>query len=529
MSPAIMAGSLNVVNDVDIGCDSNLTVVTFTFAQRPDYSSCDRTNPPRLIIDIANVGLPTKPLGLAYCRPVERIDFQRSPADSIISHIVLEYLEGFDYSIRQSANSIVVEFPLELDSREENHLDFVQPSWFDREINLVVDGGQVSSALNLIAKKAEFDIVISDLNDTQIWVNFQKVRAGDALQTILSSSGNSYYTSGDVVVVTNESTNIKNGLETRVYDLKYQYAEDLKDVIKGILSAQGNIEIAGKGGDGTAEPKGRSRTLLITDTKAKHKIIDDVIAKIDHRPQQISISVKFIETNITDEKSLGMDWSKIIETQLTGADPFGINEGSTEAPPYSAYSPWPPKKSTFEYGTLTISEAKAVLNYLHDSGDSRLLSDPSITTSDGKKATISVTTTIPIQTINRFSEGAVIQDIVTYEFKEVGIILNVTPYINEQGRITLSCEPQVEEITGWVGPSDNQQPITTKRSVKTDIVVVNGETVVIGGLYKEGEIKNESKIWLLGDLPLLGWLFKTENTVKNKTDLLIFITPEILE
>ena len=90
-------------------------------------------------------------------------------------------------------------------------------------------------------------------------------------------------------------------------------------------------------------------------------------------------------------------------------------------------------------------------------------------------------------------------------------------------------EPQVEEITGWVGPSDNQQPITTKRSVKTDIVVVNGETVVIGGLYKEGEIKNESKIWLLGDLPLLGWLFKTENTVKNKTDLLIFITPEILE
>jgi type II secretory pathway component GspD/PulD (secretin) len=89
--------------------------------------------------------------------------------------------------------------------------------------------------------------------------------------------------------------------------------------------------------------------------------------------------------------------------------------------------------------------------------------------------------------------------------------------------------PSVEEITGWVGPENNQQPVTTKRSVETEVVVVNGETLVIGGLYKESNIENESKIWLLGDIPILGGLFKTKQSTKNNTDLLIFITPQIIE
>jgi len=239
--------------------------------------------------------------------------------------------------------------------------------------------------------------------------------------------------------------------------------------------------------------------------------------------------VKFIESNITGEETFGIDWNKMVTMKLTGANPDVTTNETGFASGYSAYSPWPPKKGSFVYGSLTVSEATAVLNYLHNSGKSRLLSDPSVTTTDGKQATISVTTTIPIQTINRFSEGSVIQDIVTYEYKEVGITLNVTPRINEQGRITLLCSPSVEEITGWVGPANNQQPITTKRSVETEVVAVDGETIVIGGLYKEGKIENESKLWLLGDIPILGHLFRTKTITKTKTDLMIFITPKIID
>jgi type II secretory pathway component GspD/PulD (secretin) len=392
-----------------------------------------------------------------------------------------------------------------------------------------MEEGQVSSALNLISREAGFDLVVSDLNEKDIWVNLRQVPVEEAIGAILKASGNTYYVNGRVVVVTGQSEDKKEGMETRAYRLKYADAVGFAEAVNEILSPGAEIKtVKASGGEGS-DAETQPRILLLTDTAEKHKMIQGLLADIDVKPKQIAISVKFIETNISGETKLGIDWNKSTETKLTDRDPSTSTDETSQSSGLMGYTPWPPKEGSFVWGTLTISEATAVLNYLDDSGNSRLLSDPSVTTSDGRKATISVTTTIPIQTVNRFSEGAVIQDIVTFDYKEVGIVLNVVPTINEQGRITLSCQPTVEEITGWVGPSNNQQPITTKRSVETEVVVTNGETVVIGGLYKESEIENESKLWLLGDIPVLGWLFKTNNTTTSKTDLMIFITPEIVE
>jgi type II secretory pathway component GspD/PulD (secretin) len=177
---------------------------------------------------------------------------------------------------------------------------------------------------------------------------------------------------------------------------------------------------------------------------------------------------------------------------------------------------------------MDVSEVSLLLEYLKSTGNSKLLSNPSVTTSDGKPATIDVVTTIPIPTISRFSEGAVIQDIVTYQFKDVGITLEVTPVVNEDGYITLNCRPTVEEITGWVGPADNQQPITSKRAVRTEVIVKNGETLVIGGLMKENKITTIDGVWLLSDIPFLGELFKHRTEKNSKTDLMILITPSII-
>ena len=95
--------------------------------------------------------------------------------------------------------------------------------------------------------------------------------------------------------------------------------------------------------------------------------------------------------------------------------------------------------------------------------------------------------------------------------------------------MTLDVEPVVEEITGFTGPVDNQRPITSKRTVRTTVRVMNNETVVIGGLVRETDISNKSKVFLLGDIPILGALFTHHKISKEKTDLLIFITPRVLE
>ncbi len=136
---------------------------------------------------------------------------------------------------------------------------------------------------------------------------------------------------------------------------------------------------------------------------------------------------------------------------------------------------------------------------------------------------------MPIQTINRFSEGAVIQDIVTFQDKEIGISLRVTPRINDDSTITMNVNPVVEEIIGYAGPTNNQKPITSQRSITTNVTVRNGETLVMGGLLKETTIEKQDRVFFLGSLPILGGLFTHRTNEAATTDLLILITPKILD
>jgi len=517
------------IENMNIEGNDDITRLAITLSGLQEYSSFQMANPDRLMLKLYDIAMPEKPFALDYLLPVKRVSLQPLADNRNGVGLTVEYSEKTDYIINKTDSSLIVEFS-NFAGKMTNPLENIEkPAWLIKQVNLVVEEGQISSALNLISREAGFDLVISDLNEKAIWLNLHQVLVEDAIRAILKASGNTYYITGSVVVVTGRSENNREGLESRIYQLKYADAAGFVDAVAGVLSPEASIKVIGLNQGQTAGANQHVNYLLLTDTPEKHEIVKGLISDIDVQPRQIAISVKFIETNISGETNLGIDWNKTLEASLTGADPFVIEGESGSNAGYSAYSSWPIKKGSFVYGTLTITEAKAILNYLSESGKSRLLSDPSVTTSDGKKATISVTTTIPVQTINRFSEGAVIQDIVTFDYKEVGIILNVIPRINEEGRITLVCQPSVEEITGWVGPTNNQQPITTKRSVETEVVVTNGETVVIGGLYKEGKIEKESKLWLLGDIPVIGNLFKSKNTTTNKTDLMIFITPELVE
>ena len=139
-----------------------------------------------------------------------------------------------------------------------------------------------------------------------------------------------------------------------------------------------------------------------------------------------------------------------------------------------------------------------------------------------------MTTIVPIQTINRFSEGGAVQDIVTFQDEEIGITLRVTPHIAEGDEIILDVYPTVAEIIGYSGPVDNQKPITSERSVRTKINVRDGRTAVLGGMIKENKIDREQSVFFLGSLPIIGNLFKHKTVQTSSTDLLILITPQIM-
>ncbi|MCK4302032.1 MAG: type II and III secretion system protein, partial [candidate division Zixibacteria bacterium] len=246
--------------------------------------------------------------------------------------------------------------------------------------------------------------------------------------------------------------------------------------------------------------------------------------------------VKIIETTLDSKSKLGLTWPTAIAADL-GAGTQTISESTesdTETESYqatleNAAASYNPSTGRWTWGTLTIGQVTAVLNLLDQRGNSRLVSDPHITTLENHEAEIRVQTIIPIATLSRFTEGVTIQDIVTFQDEEIGIYLRVTPRIDDAGRITLDVYSEVEDIIGFAGPPDNQKPITASRSVRTRVTVKNGETVALGGLLKETEIVREQKVPLLGRIPLLGrLLFTNRSKEKVNTDLLILITPRIV-
>jgi len=395
------------------------------------------------------------------------------------------------------------------------------PAWLDKKMSVDFEGTPLISALTLLSRKNDFNIVAPPMDENTISAHLKDVTVREALDAILKVSGYIYYVDGDIVVVRSLAEESPGEMVTRVFKLNYIDARQVENQIRNMLSQKGKVQIistglASAGGQTSGFP---SKIIAVTDLKFIIPLVEEFIEKVDVKPRQVRIEVKLIETSLSSKENFGFDWQKSLLAKISGADPGFETSENSGSDDLFAFAEHPYGKGNFTYGTLTISEASLLIDFLKESGSSKLLSNPSVTTSDGKPARIEVATTIPIQTISRFTEAAVVQDIATYQFKDVGITLDVTPVVNDSGYITLKCTPSVEEITGWVGSTDNQQPITSNK---------DGETLVIGGLIKENIIQSERGVWLLSDIPFLGELFKTRSNTKNSTDLMILIKPVLL-
>jgi len=320
-------------------------------------------------------------------------------------------------------------------------------------------------------------------------------------------------------------------LVTEVIRLSYAEAAAIKQALESIKSDRGSVVILDPSVEGSGYSAGKytPTQLLVTDYPVNVSQMLALVADLDKAERIVSIEVKIIETTIDDQTKLGFSWPSSLSSKISGQ----LNSGSTTITNVDQSSDVLGSKNLnggqWVWGTLSVSELRVVLDALSATGNSRLLSDPKITTAENHEAEIKSQTVIPIQTINRFTESAATADIVSYVDEEVGISLRVTARINEDNRITLDVVPIVEDIIGYAGSGENAKPITSERSVKTRITVRDGETAALGGLLKESEIIKENRVPILGQIPLLGSiLFTHKNVQKTTTDLLILITPHLM-
>ncbi|MEW6009408.1 MAG: secretin N-terminal domain-containing protein [Candidatus Omnitrophota bacterium] len=299
--------------------------------------------------------------------------------------------------------------------------------------------------------------------------------------------------------------------QSRIFDLNYSNSEKLKTKIEGMLTKNiGSITI-----------DERTNKMVVVDYPEKLEEISKMVGAFDSRTRQVLIDSKIIEITLSDKYQLGIDWEYWIKKniKLGNAFPLSLTSGGT-----------------ITVGTTTTldetGEYKSILQMLDTIGDTRVLSSPRVTALNNEEAKILVGTkdAYITQTTSQSGTGATITA-ESVNFVDVGIQLYVTPIINQEGFVTMKIKPVVSSATRTnitSGGTVSQIPIVSTSEAATSVMVRDGSTIIIAGLIKDENIRTVNKIPILGDIPLLGNVFKNTSDEVKKKELVIFLTPHIL-
>jgi type IV pilus assembly protein PilQ len=402
----------------------------------------------------------------------------------------------------------------------------------NKRLSMAMESVPIAKVLGMIAAQNQLNLVMSDDIEGDITLQLEDVDLRTALDAILTANGYAYVVRDNVIIVTAVENASAETMASRVVTLSYLDPVTAKAALESRKSLKGQVIILDRVQDGAANsgnPSGfHPNRLLITDYPAVVIDLAALLVEMDAPERVVQIEARIVETKLDSQTRLGFAWPSAVSTKIAGAVD-GVSSGTGTSVINTSTGSIDLETGRWIWGTLSVDQLSAVLNLLEQNGNSKLLSDPKLVTVENHEAEIKIATVIPVQTINRFTEAAATQDIVTFQDFEVGISLKVTPRINGDGNITLDVEPTVEDIIGYSGPVGNQKPITTTRSVRTRVTVKDGETAAIGGLLKEDVIQRTQRFPLLGHIPLLGKaLFTNTSSEKSTTDLIILITPHVL-
>jgi len=256
---------------------------------------------------------------------------------------------------------------------------------------------------------------------------------------------------------------------------------------------------------------------IIVRTATKHfESVREILEELDRAIRQVLIKVLIAEVTHEDELDLGTEFS-VLNLQYGADVNVTADLGGTDE-----------RAGGLVTATMTANLA-STFNALQREGRMDVLSRPYVLTSDNQEATITVGQEVPFIRNSRLTETG--QTINTIEYEDVGIILTVTPHINPEGLVIMDVAPEISTITDTTVPISETVNATVyaKRSAATQVAIHNGQTIVIGGLMEDRIVDSERKVPVLGDIPLLGELFKSVNKDKTKTELLIFLTPHVAE
>jgi len=276
-------------------------------------------------------------------------------------------------------------------------------------------------------------------------------------------------------------------------------------------------------GDALIEFDVETRSIIVIADEETNLQITELIKELDKPKSQVLIKVAFVELTHNNNSDIGID--AIFSGSIGGGEGNSLTEGNALT-----------AGTAFDLGgsgglvQLNYDDVSVTMNALAEEGRLEILSRPSILTRNNREALISVGSLVPFMQTGNVNSVTGVQ-IPQYEYEPIGISLRVTPYITPHGLVELSLFPEISETTDEkIEVSEGLQlPVFATRSAQTVVVTPNGKTVIIGGLMQDNKVETVRKVPLLGDIPILGLLFKHTELKDTKTELLIFLTPFIVQ
>ncbi|MFN3550369.1 MAG: type IV pilus secretin PilQ [Endomicrobiia bacterium] len=550
---------------IDVVIEDNVVNLIFSFT--PKLKKFFLDNPPRIVLDIEDCIFKLDKEEVVVekenIKKVRARQFKTQPQK--VTRVVLDLFQKQDYDVTLEKNKIKVflkqshqtttQHPQQIKDEEKEvslkqqklpkeNKKFVLPKTL---ITLECVDADIPEVLQMLAIKSKLNIIYGPDVTGKVSISLKNVPFDKAFENLLKITGLTYVSVSENIIrvaspQTIEQERSLDVVYTKIFPLNYASARDVAIQIDQIRQAEKRTK-------GMIIPDLRTNSLIVTETEEGLNYIEELIKKLDVKPYQVSIEAQVIDISLNNLSDLGVQWGgwgmEIQEGNqarfTTEKDVLGYTYKWEDIPGNSLQtgeaitSVFPTGVTpflNFMFGKISLRSgfsAQAAIAALVAKGKAKVLSSPRVTTLNNKTAVILAGERIPYKTSRTETTtgaGGITTTQETWEYITAGIQLTVTPTVSPDGWITMDVKPKVDipQISAIGAP-----PTVKSRETQVTVMLKNNESLVIGGLITDQDVETIRKVPLLGDLPILGYLFKYKGTTKQRTELIILLTPRIIE
>jgi type IV pilus assembly protein PilQ len=401
-------------------------------------------------------------------------------------------------------------------------------------------GDDVGQVLRLLARQAKVNMVVSDAVTGTVTMRLEDVTALQAISIIVKAKGLFMDKIDNVYYIKTATERTAEPTETDNYQFSYARAKEVSPLVASQLASKDPPQI-----------DERTNTIFFRETRSNIDNIRKMLLQIDKPTKQVMIEARLVEVTADPIQAYGINWAGTVGsfTAPKTVTYGGFNAVTQPKPgeniPTNGLALGDQSNKNFfgglgqlsgvansAFAILSVPQFSATLQALNEDSDAEFLANPRVVTADNQQAKIEIIRNQPVPQLN-FNEQTATAVFGGFQDKTFGNLLIVRPSINKDNFITLSVKPEISNKVGdfdfIFNGADVKSPIIDKRSLDSSVLIKSGDTLAIGGLISDQVAKSKTKVPLLGDIPVIGYAFQSHANERHKRNLLIFVTPTIID